>query len=291
MSPFPKVAIIVLNYNGKDCLLACLRSLKCLQYPAKEVIVIDNASTDGSLALAQANFPHFLYCKNQRNEGFAKGMNSGMRLALSRGAEWCWLFNFDAIADPYALTALMVAAAARPEAGLLSPLILEAESDRVWFAKGRIQYARMRTVHIAPTVRERALSSYPSAFLTGCALLIKKEALTAIGMLDEMFFLYYEDADYSLRAGQAGFECRVVPAAVVRHRETSRQNPKKTYFLVLSGLLFFRKWSSPAWRVYLAAYVKMRRVKNLVDRLLGRNPQTAAAVLRAYHAYQNRHER
>ena len=282
MTAFPKVAIIVLNYNGWDCLADCLQSLERLQYAAKDIIVIDNNSDDGSLDLVKKNFSQFMFVRNEANVGFATGMNIGMRLALERGAQWCWLFNNDAQADPHALSALIAAAEENPRAGLLSPVIYDAGGG-IWFAKGTIEYSRMRTLHIPPAKQELLSKAYPSGFLTGCALLIRKELIETIGFLDELFFLYYEDADYSLRALAAGFPCLVVPEARVSHSEESRSNPAKTYFLVRSGLLFFEKHASFLLRPYLAAYVTIRRAKNAIDRLRGKD----GAALEAYRAYQD----
>lgn len=287
MHTFPKVGIIVLNYNGKHCLSSCLQSLDRLEYPEKEIIVVDNNSTDDSFTAAEKKFPHFTFVRNEKNDGFARGMNVGMRLALSRGARWCWIFNYDAVADQRALSALVLAAQENPRAGLLSPVIYEPDSDHLWFAKGKIDYSRMRTLHIPPAKKELASKTYPSEFLTGCALLIKKELIDAIGFLDERFFLYYEDADYSLRASRAGFACLVVPGAKVSHSEESKARPEKTYFLVYSGLLFFEKWASLYMRPYLAAYVTIRRVKNIFDRICGR----AGAAQETHRAYRDYYER
>lgn len=284
MRTFPRVGIVVLNYNGKHCLPLCLASLDGLLYGEKDIIVVDNASTDDSLDEAQRCFPHFTYVRNEKNEGFAKGMNIGIKLALRRGAEWVWIFNYDAVASPKSLDHLIMAAEDSPQAGLLSPLIYEADGEQLWFAKGRIDFLRMRTLHIPPKREDFLQKTYPSDFLTGCALLIRKKLIENIGFFDERFFLYYEDADYSLRAIRAGFDCFVVPEAVVLHSEASRENPKKVYFLVYSGLLFFKKWAPFLLRPYLTLYVTIRRVKNLFDRL-SRKSAATQEVYRAYRQY------
>src|SRR5665647_17768 len=230
MMSTPRVGIIVLNYNGDMCLSSCLASLDQLAYPNKEIIVVDNGSSDDSFSRAEASFPQFTFVRNGKNEGFAKGMNIGMRLAFLHNADWCLLFNYDAEIDTQALSSLMVVAQKYPHAGLLSPMIYEKGSDRLWFGKGRIQFLRMRATHEAPSPEELVSESYRSEFLTGCALLIKKEVALTIGLLDERFFLYYEDADYSLQETEAGFENLVVPRARVWHSEESKANPRKTYF-------------------------------------------------------------
>lgn len=284
MTASPKVGIIVLNYNGRECLPACLESLDQIEYPNKEIIVVDNNSSDDSFLSAEGAFPHYTFVRNESNEGFAKGMNIGMRRALSCGAEWCWLINYDTEINPRALSRLMNAALEYPEAGLLSPVIYEKENDHFWFAKGKIDFFRMRAVHAQPTKKELVSAAYPSGFLTGCALLIKKELIEAIGFLDEHFFLYYEDADYSLRAKRAGFSCLVVPGARIQHSEESRMRPEKVYFLVYSGLLFFQKHTPFLLRPYFWVYVTIRRVKNLFDLAFRRNP-VALEVRRAYEHF------
>jgi len=284
MATSPKVGIIVLNYNGRNCLPACLESLGRLEYPEKEIIIVDNHSSDESLLTAEKTFPQFTFVRNAKNEGFAKGMNTGIRLALTHGAEYCWLINYDTKVDPAALTRLIAVAQKYPQAGLLSPMIFETASRRLWFAEGKIDFFRMRALHTQPAKKELPCESYPSEFLTGCALLIKKELIETIGLLDERFFLYYEDADYSLRAVAAGFACLVVPGARVWHAEVSQSHPHKTYFLVHSGLLFFEKHTPFLLRPYLWAYVTIRRVKNWLDLARGKSA-VALEVGRAYEHF------
>lgn len=288
MTNVPRVGIIVLNYNGDKCLPSCLASLDQLAYSNKEIIVVDNGSSDDSFSRAGKSFPQFTFVRNGKNEGFAKGMNIGMRLAFLHNADWCLLFNYDAEIDMQALSSLMVVAEKHPRAGLLSPMIYEKGSNHLWFGKGRIKFLRMRAIHEEPSSEDLAAESYRSEFLTGCALLIKKEVTIAIGLLDERFFLYYEDADYSLRATEAGFENLVVPRARVWHSEESKINPKKTYFLVYSGLLFFKKHTPLLLRPYMALYVTIRRVKNSLDRVFWRE-STVEEVHLAYEQFFYEH--
>lgn len=275
-----RVAIIVLNYNGADCLIDCLRSLCALQYQEKEIIVVDNGSTDNSLSVAQRAFPQCLYKENKENKGFAGGMNVGIREALRRGAEYCWLFNSDAKAEPDALNHLILAAEKYQDAGLLSPRIISSLSGRPWFLSGKIEYYRMRVVHSTPSRASLIRPAYESEFLTGCALFIKRDVFERIGLLDECFFLYYEDADFCCRAKKAGFRLLVAPDALVQHKEKSQENPKKIYYLVYSGLLFFQK-HTPWWaRPYVRLYGTIRRIKNLWD--CQRSKKNALLVRRAY---------
>ncbi len=282
MTP-PKVGIVVLNYNGASCLSACLWSLRAQSYASFFVLVVDNHSTDDSFDQAKVQFPEYTYIENERNLGFAAGMNRGIREALAQGAQMVWLLNNDAEVMPECL-ARLVKIGQEGKSGLLSPIIVD-EHNTPWFEKGIISYPRMRATHIASTEVERRTIAYESEYLTGCALLIKNEVVETIGYLDERFFLYYEDADYSLRAKKAGFRLLVVPGATVKHRELSRQSDTKLYYLVLSGLHFFHKHASWWQRVYLGAYVTIRKAKNCLDILLGR--QGSRSVRRAYNQFSH----
>lgn len=281
----PKVCIVVLNFNGRECLLAALQSLSLLQYSNKTIIVIDNHSSDGSYEVAQKAFPGVVYLRNDLNMGFSGGMNVGMKAALGMGALWCWLFNYDATAEPEALSVLIDATQRYPEGGLFSPMVLNSSDGSVWFESGRVCFSRMRIEHRRSRAMDSQEIAFESSFLSGCALMIRRDVIESVGFFDERFFLYYEDADYCFRAGRAGFGRYVVPRARVRHEEKSRTNVEKLYHLVFSGLLYFQKWTPWYWRPYLAVYVRMRRIKNWIDCLWRPTQKKSFAVRRAYRDF------
>lgn len=123
---------------------------------------------------------------------------------------------------------------------------------------------------------------YQTDYLSGCALFISRKALETAGLFDERFFLYYEDADLSLRIKEKGLSLSVIPSARVWHAETSNAaRPEKTYHLVLSGLIFFRKHAFGVWRPWYAVFVPLRYLKNRLDILFRPNPVNRA-VRKAY---------
>ena len=277
-----QVVIVVLNYNGQKCLIKTLLSLQALSYTNKEILVVDNASTDGSFAEAQERFPEYSFLALPKNGGFGYGMNRGIEYAIDKQADYVWLFNYDALAEPDALLPLVRVAKQSGDRVLLSPLILD-QYHKNWFSGGRINFFRMRVEHdqgLIPT------QNTETKFLTGCALFLPVPMIQKIGLLDESFFLYYEDADYSLRATKMGVPLVVVPESQVIHSEESQFNPTKTYHLVLSGLVFFEKHKNGAFSFYQAIYVILRRLKNHLDVLFGR-PQ-ASKVKEAYQDFYAR---
>lgn len=279
----PKVFIVILNKDGKECLPACLRSVFSLSYVNFEVVVVDNASRDGSIEDARRDFSRAHFILNRENVGFAAGMNVGIRYALSKGAEYIWLLNNDTTVDRNSLSALIEAAEESGDA-LLSPVIRDT-SGNIWFSGGTIEYLRMRAIH-TDTVRPDGNDAvYETGYLSGCALLLSRKAVETVGIFDDGYFLYYEDVDYSVRSAKRDFRLLVVPKASVIHAERSGENPEKPYWLVRSGLRFFALHTPLHLRPLTFLYLLARRTKNLLD--IRRGSEQASLVASAYRDYDS----
>ncbi len=279
----PKVFILILNYNGKATLADCLRSVYRTHYPNFEVVVIDNHSQDGSFEAARQLFPRAHFIQNTANLGFSAGNNVGIRFVLQHGAQYVWLLNNDATIKPNTLSRLIATSQRYSRSGILSPLILHSKSKDIWFTGGAIKWLSMKTVH---TPLRSLDTPIPSGYICGCAMLIKRSVLEQVGLFDERFFLYYEDADLSLRAKQKGFQLLVVPSARAYHSETSVHNPKKIYWLVFSGLQFFNKHTHRFLRPWYTVFFFARRIKNVFD-VQFRPTTTAKQVAHAYQDFLN----
>ncbi len=287
----PKVFIVVLNYNGGNELRQCLDSVYKLNYSNFEVIVVDNNSSDNSFEKARKRFDRFHFIKNSRNLGFSAGNNVAIKWALEKGAEYVFLLNNDAVVEKNALTNLIEIAEKEKQIGIVSPIIYNKSGGKVWFSGGKINWWKMRTEHWQKTKLKRNKSKknndkngylQKTEYITGCAMLIKRKVFAEIGLLDEDFFLYYEDADFSLRAKRNGFDLGVVESAKVFHSEKSSENPQKIYWLVLSGILFFRKNALWYWRPYLGVYLFLRKLKNKYNLLKNPNDKVALLTQKAY---------
>ena len=283
-----KVFFVIVNYNGKEVLKECLRSVFVSEKVAFEVVVVDNASKDESLTEAKQLFPKAQYIAHKENKGFAGGSNSGIKFALEHGAEYVFLLNNDAVVEKDTI-ALLLQYAEKDRKNIFSPLVLSSRNPRkVWFCGGHIDWFRMRALHQKCTkeIKEPTRTEY----LSGCALLIPKQAFYEVGLLDEEYFLYYEDADWSVRARQAGYALWVIPGAEVVHTEQSeKRNSLKVYFLVLSGLIFFQKNTSGLIKWWGYGYLFLRVCKNSFDRFfhLG-DPLVTNNVSNAYADFRNK---
>jgi len=283
MNQFPKIAVIVLNHNHKEDLLNCLNSLFRIDYPNFEVIVVDNNSQDGALEAARLSYPKVSYIKNQENLGFAKGNNIGIRYALERMADWVVLLNNDTKVKKDFLTKLAEAVENDPKVGIASPIIMKNDGPEVWFSGGEIDWIRMKTVHFCDSDGTK-----DSSFITGCAMMISSEVFKKIGLLDEKFFLYWEDADFTYRTRKAGFSTVVVPGSIVYHYERSQDKPdNKIYWLVFSGLLFFSKNTPFRFKLWMRAFLSVRKLKNWIDVNYSKDNRIALVVNKAYKDFKN----
>lgn len=284
MKSFPKVFIVVLNYNGKEVIRKCLSSVFKIEYSNFEVVIVDNCSTDGSFELAKTHFGKASFIWNQANLGFSAGNNVGIRFALERRADYVLLLNNDTEVEKEFLLKLVEVAESKSHIGIVSPVIFDANNREVWFSGGVINWWMMKALHR----RDIDMAEQKeSQFISGCAMLIKVEVLKRVGLLDERFFLYWEDVDFSLRTRMKGYKNVVVRSSWVYHFEKSECNrEQKVYWLVLSGLLFFYKHTPWFFRPWISFYLMLRKIKNGIDIAIGRG-NMAKVVQKAYQDFKH----
>ncbi|HRY82528.1 MAG TPA: glycosyltransferase family 2 protein [Candidatus Moranbacteria bacterium] len=280
---FPKVFIIILNYNGKDFIKKTLASVFRINYPNFEVVFVDNNSVDGSFELIKREFSKITLIKNSENLGFSAGNNIGIEYALERGADYILLLNYDTEVENNFLVSLVEMMEEDKKIGIASPLIFESDGLRIWFSGGKINWLKMKSIQERNTLRE---NYFGSDYISGCAMLIRAEVFRRIGLFDEKYFLYWEDADFSFRAKKEGYRLAVCLKSRILHLEKSQEKKEnKIYWLVLSGLIFFRKNSSLFLRPWIFFYTFLRKLKNKKDLKREKNA-IAKAVQKAYHDFK-----
>lgn len=246
-SSWPQVTIVILNWNGLDDTLDCLRSLGQLDYPRHEIVVVDNGSTDGSAPVIRESFPAVRVLENSENLGYTGGNNVGLRYALAQGTEYALLLNNDTEVAPDFLRRLVDAAEADPRNGMAGPTIYyHTRPDVIWSAGGGIDWRRGQTQTLGRDERDGGQFGEESRevdFVTGCALLVKRIVLDRVGLLDERFFAYYEEAEWCVRADRAGFKIIHAPTAHVWHKitpEARSDSPLVHYYMTRNRLLFLK---------------------------------------------------
>lgn len=211
-----EVSVILVNYRQPALTEAAVASLrKSGEFAAMDVVVVDNGSGDGSLERLRASCADCTVLDAGGNLGFSGGNNVGIRHALAAGAEWILLLNNDAEAEPGLLGRLV--AAAGGGRFLAAPKIVYASApSRVWYGGGYVDRVRGGFYH--DTDPELASRPREVGFASGCCMLLPAEFFRTEGLMDESYFLYYEDAELCMRAARAGWRIRYVPDAVVRHK-------------------------------------------------------------------------
>jgi GT2 family glycosyltransferase len=248
----PLVYIIVLNWNGRELVLDCLRSIQQLRYSNVTAVVVDNGSIDGSVEAVKEQFPDVILIENMRNLRWSGGNNEGIKHALENQADYIILLNNDTIVDPDMITKLVEAAEQDPSIGLLGPKIYyHHDPELLWYAGGRVNLIQGRLWHTG--IREKDRGQYDQVsevdYITGCALMIRAEVAHRIGLIDPAYIAYCEDVDYSIRAKQAGYRLVLVPSAKMWHKVSAYWgvvSQKKIRMKLRSQLILYRRYA-PVW--------------------------------------------
>lgn len=243
----PVVYAIVLNWNGSQTVSQTINSVLSVDYPRVHLIVVDNASTDGSDEEIEQRFPGVTLIRNNSNLGFAAGNNKGIIQARENGAEYILLLNNDAILDQASLRRMVSALLADPDRGAVVPKIYFYPScdERMLWSCGA-QWQRFPPRVTLRGYGERDAGQFdqpgPLAYATACALLIRGETFDRAGLLDESYFMYQEDYAFSDRVRASGFTLWYEPRAIVYHHvsaSTGEGSPEKWFYWAKGISLFY----------------------------------------------------
>jgi GT2 family glycosyltransferase len=256
------VWVVVLSYNQYDLTRACLVSVLALEPAPAHVLLVDNASSDGTAARARREFPQVEVLALPENRYFAGGVNEGLRRALESGAGSILLLNNDLVLERGALGALVAALGADPARAAASPKIYYYEPpDVIWFAGGYVTRGFGLIRHRGVNVKEEKLVDGPRPvdYASGAAVLIARGALESVGLLDPSYVMYAEDVDWCARARKQGRMISYEPRARAWHHVSAASGggltPLKAYFRLRSGALYLTRhgarWERPlSWLAY-----------------------------------------
>lgn len=232
------LSVIIVNFNQRDFLTNCLDSLARENESYKdlmlEVFVVDNASADDSVDYVESRYPWVTLIKNQENRGFSRANNQALPLSQGR---FVLLLNNDTEVRPGALKRMVEFADSQPKAGAVGCTLLDSHGKR----------HRLPMSIFDPRLYMRH-RPHRVDWIVGAAVLLRREALTQLGGLDEDYFFYYEDADLGVRLKKADWHSYLVPEAEIVHHEkksTSGAKPLARYHLHRGRLLLAYKHYGP----------------------------------------------
>jgi len=262
---FPSVFIVIVNWNGLNDTIECIKSILNISYEYFKIIVIDNGSdNDESIELA-FKFPDVIAIRSETNLGFSGGNNLGIKYALKNEADYILLINNDTIVEKDFLDILVEVVVKNQSIGLAVPKINYYNNpSRIWYAGGYISKLRGAAV----TIGKGKLDNFYTenkyvTFATGCCLLIDKKVINDVGLMDEKYFLYLEDADYCLRAVESGYKILCVPQSKIFHKinsSTFQKYENLPLYYVTRNRLYFTKKLFPKYIGIVYTYVLISMV-------------------------------
>lgn len=291
------VAIVTVNYNTADDTKVFLKSLKQLktQGVSVEVIVVDNGS-EKPLSLEAKEHTHLI--RLEENTGFTGGYNAGIRQALKRNADYIMVVNNDTTVDPDLIQSLITVLDCDPKIGVVVPKIYfakghEFHKDRYtkdelgkvfWYAGGSIDWKNAMSIHRGVDEVDHGQYDAPEeiSFATGCCMMFKKEVLQEIGLFDDRYFLYFEDADMSERIRLAGYKIYYAPRGILYHVNASssggagKGNVLQDYFITRNQMLF--------GMMYAPLRTKIALIRQSLQLSLNGRPKQKQAIRDFYFA-------
>jgi GT2 family glycosyltransferase len=253
---------VILNHNGKELAERCLRSVLVETRAQKDVILVDNASTDGSVEHVRARFPDVVVLESGENLGVTGGRNLGFRAAVRRGCEYVLSLDNDSAVAPSSIDALTRLADSDPRIAVVGPKtymdeegtrVLQCVGGAIHFTENVTRELGAGELDVGQYDEQRDVDYFP-----GSGFMARASIMEELGYLDESYYGYgHEDTDFCFRAKRRGYRIVYVPEAVMWHGGTSTMggySPRRKYLEAVNSVYFVRKYASPLQRCKYACY-------------------------------------
>jgi GT2 family glycosyltransferase len=256
-----------------------VKSIESITYENYRVLIVDNKSTNDSEAILRNSLPGYEILQTGENLGFAGGNNFGTRYALKEGADHVLLLNNDTLVTPCFLSEMVNTMVSDEKIGAVSCKIMyESERDIIWYAGGTFKWNTINCEHYG--MKEKDTGKFDEIkevdFITGCAILLRKELLSEIGMLPEQYFMCFEDMDYSVMIRDSSFKMMYNPNGVIYHKVSKSSGGEESPFGI--------KWFTRNRIIFLFKYKKrlgrLKFIKSLMFIYFSRGTRIAQFYLK-----------
>ncbi len=240
-----KLTVVILNWNGKNDTLACLASLQNVEAPSFNIVVVDNGSHDDSVTAISQQFPTVTLLQTGKNLGYAGGNNVGIEYALKQGTDLVLLLNNDTIVDRNFISALLKSSEEHKNVGIFGAYPLRfVDPEKLDHLGGKWNSSKASFDLIGLGASKGFRTEEPVDYVCGCSILVRRQVFEKVGLLEPTFFLFWEEADFCMRAKKAGFEMGISYEAQLLHKVSASfvgGTPHKTYFFWRSRFLWIER--------------------------------------------------
>ncbi|NQV38836.1 MAG: glycosyltransferase family 2 protein [Candidatus Marinimicrobia bacterium] len=256
----PKISIIVLNWNNWPDTIACVESIEKNVYENYNIIIVDNNSEDSSEKILRQKYPDKIFIQSGDNLGYAGGNNIGIEKALSLKSDYILLLNNDTIVRHDFLQPLVNSFSLDEKIGIVSGKILYLdEQPKIWYAGGKIDWLRGSGFSYGNKQIDNGQFDYNRevSFVSGCMMLIKREVIENIKLLNEDYFLYLEDTEYCFRAIKAGYKLYYVHQSLIYHKVNEKEGryASTIYYSTRNRLKFIRENAQFIYRALFPFFI------------------------------------
>jgi GT2 family glycosyltransferase len=257
----PLVFIVVLNNNRIKDVLECIKSLYQNDYENFRIILLDNLSTDNSVEAVRQRYPDVQIIELHENLGYAGNNNIGIKAAMEQAADWIFVLNDDTILDPACLSSLVDIGESDRLIGMIGPMVYHFdEPDIIQSAGGALgRYWLNRHWGKDEPDHGQFATAREVEWISGCAILVRRNLIEQVGLLDADYFLYWEETEWCIRASKAGWRIYHVPQAKLWHKGVQRNyqpKPYVTYYVTRNRLFTLGKHHAP-WSAWFVAFLQI----------------------------------
>jgi GT2 family glycosyltransferase len=254
----PLIAVVIVHWKNADDTAECLESLSKINYPQLTVILVNNNSEDFDEARFRLAYSRIESIYSKENLGLTGGNNLGIEKALKDGADFILFLNPDTIVRPNLIHSLLTCFK-EPDIAIVGPVITYYDHpQKIWFAGGNYNRFLSYTRHpyMGMDINHRGVTRYVD-WINTCAMLVKREVFEKIGVFSEDFFIFFDEAEFCLRAAKVNYKCLLVEEPLVLHkisatmgkRGTNDFTPNKAYYFGRNSFIFIKKRAEGIWKI------------------------------------------
>lgn len=264
------IYIVIINYNGFEDTIECIKSLKHSNVPNVHVVVVDNCSTDDSCKKLSQCGLEFELIKSKSNGGFSYGNNIGIRYCIEHKADYILFLNNDTVVEPDFLEPLIeTSKALNNKAAISGKILFYDKPQQIWYAGGIFNNRTGRIIHIGSGQMDDTVYNEEKrvSYLSGCMMFMHASVIEKCGLWDESFFLYCEDLDYSCRLLKNGIAMIYNPSSVIYHKvnsSTSKISGLSTYYTIRNKLYCLDTYTEKRWKPYSRLVFYMETIKRVI---------------------------